>query len=140
LVWAALFLWIFLRTGNLILLMVSHAGWDAVAFLSQRWGAVAGIAILVAVVIWIAAPITWLVERNQGGRGPVWYPGQASWAQASPGYSSHGHASMGELTSGAPPGSPAGPGPPPGWQPDPAGRYWWRWWDGQRWTDYVSGP
>jgi hypothetical protein len=115
LVWAALFLWIYLRTGNVIILMISHAGWDAVAFLSQRWGAVAGAAILVAIAIWIAAPITWLVQRNNRSRQAVWAPSQAGL------------------------GSPS-VGPPPGWQPDPAGRYWWRWWDGQRWTDYVSGP
>ena len=30
-------------------------------------------------------------------------------------------------------------GPGPGsWQPDPEGRYEYRWWDGQRWTDQVS--
>jgi uncharacterized protein (AIM24 family) len=30
-------------------------------------------------------------------------------------------------------------GPGPGsWQPDPEGRYEFRWWDGQRWTDQVS--
>ena len=44
LVWAALFYWIYLRTGNAVLLMVSHAGWDAVGFLSQRWPGVAGVA------------------------------------------------------------------------------------------------
>jgi hypothetical protein len=102
LVWAALFYWIYLRTHSLILLMVSHAAWDVVGFLSQRWGAVAGFAILAAVAIWIAAPITWMVERN------------------------------------APPQTPVGP--PPGWQPDPAGQHWWRWWDGRRWTEHVSGP
>jgi hypothetical protein len=107
LVWAALFYWIYLRTGNVILLMVSHAGWDAVGFLSQRWPAVVGVGILVAVGIWIAAPITWLVERNNLQQGPV---------------------------------SPLAALPPPGWQPDPASVYRWRWWDGQRWTDYVSGP
>jgi hypothetical protein len=114
LVWGALFLWIYLRTGNLVLLMISHAGWDAVAFLSQRWSAVPAFAILVVIAIWIVAPITWLVERNRL-RPSAWDLGQ--------------------------PGSRAPRvGPPPGWQPDPAGRYWWRWWDGQRWTDYVSGP
>jgi hypothetical protein len=106
LVWAALFYWIYLRTGNVIILMVSHAGWDAVGFLSQRWPGVAGVGVLLALAIWIAAPITWLAERNDVG--------PAQW-------------------------SPSGL-PPPGWQPDPAGRYRWRWWDGQRWTDYVSGP
>jgi hypothetical protein len=115
LVWAALFYWIYLRTGNVLILMISHAGWDAIGFLSQRWTAVAGFGVLVAISIWIAAPITWLVERNKIQQGQAWYP------------------------------SPAGPGPasalpPASWQPDPAGVHQWRWWDGQRWTDYVSGP
>ena len=26
----------------------------------------------------------------------------------------------------------------PGWLPDPEGRYEYRWWDGQSWTDQVS--
>jgi hypothetical protein len=108
LVWAALFYWIYLRTGNLILLMVSHTGWDAVGFLSQRWPGVAGVGILLALAVWIAAPITWLVERNNISRAPSSSPAQPAML------------------------------PPPGWQPDPAGLYRWRWWDGQRWTDYVS--
>jgi hypothetical protein len=115
LVWAALFYWIYLRTGNIVLLMVGHTGWDAIGFLSQRWPGVAGFGILVAVAIWIAAPITWLVERNNLQQPQV--------------------------------GARGGPRPPPspdlppaGWQPDPAGLYRWRWWDGQRWTEYVSGP
>src|SRR5665213_2995423 len=30
-------------------------------------------------------------------------------------------------------------GPGPGsWQPDPEGRYEYRWWDGQNWSDQVS--
>ncbi len=72
LVWAALFYWIYLRTGNVLVLMVGHAGWDAVGFLSQRWPGVAGVGVLFAIAIWIAAPITWLVERNRPRRpGPV---------------------------------------------------------------------
>src|SRR3954462_984170 len=31
-----------------------------------------------------------------------------------------------------------GTGGPGSWQPDPEGRYEYRWWDGQRWTDQVS--
>jgi hypothetical protein len=114
-VWAAIFYWIYLRTGNVILLMVSHTAWDATGFLSQRWPGVAGVGILAVIAIWIAAPITWLVERNNRGQSRVWYPIRAG------------------------PPSPSAL-PPPGWQPDPAGLYRWRWWDGQRWTDYVSGP
>jgi hypothetical protein len=108
LVWAALFYWIYLRFRPLILLMVCHAAWDTVGFLSQRWPAVAGGAIVIAAGIWIAAPITWLVERNSPDRDAT--------------VDSH---------SGL---------PPPGWQPDPSGVHYWRWWDGRRWTDYVSGP
>jgi hypothetical protein len=107
-VWAALFYWIYLRFRPLILLMFCHAAWDTVGFLSQRWPAVAGAAIAISVCIWIAAPITWLVERNGPEQDRTFSP--------NPGL------------------------PPPGWQPDPAGVHYWRWWDGRRWTDYVSGP
>ena len=112
LVWAALFYWIYLRTGNVLVLMVAHAGWDAVGFLSQRWPGVAGVGVLFAIAIWIAAPITWLVERNRLSPSGRWRP-----AEPAPSVL-----------------------PPAGWQPDPAGVHYWRWWDGQRWTDHVSGP
>lgn len=39
--------------------------------------------------------------------------------------------------------SPETPGdaglPPASWQPDPNGEAEWRWWDGEKWTDKVSG-
>jgi hypothetical protein len=137
LVWAALFYWIYLRTRSLIVLMVCHAAWDAVGFLSQRWTGLAVVAILVAVGVWIAAPITWLVERNRPTPGLTWYPGQPhiGWPAGWQGW-----------PNGQPPptAAPQTAAPqtvaPPGWQPDPAGVHYWRWWDGQRWTDYVSGP
>lgn len=28
--------------------------------------------------------------------------------------------------------------PAASWHEDPTGRFRWRWWDGQRWTDMVS--
>jgi hypothetical protein len=55
----------------------------------------------------------------------------------------------GELAAGATPPSPApGPtpapamaaGPPAGWHPDPHGQAALRYWDGQRWTEHLSGP
>jgi hypothetical protein len=119
LVWAALFYWIYLRTRSLLLLMLCHAAWDTVGFLSQRWPAVAGVAIVGAVAIWIAAPITWLTARNAVGPGGERY--------------------RREIGFGPAPG-PAAAMAPPSWQPDPAGTHRWRWWDGQRWTSHVSEP
>jgi hypothetical protein len=119
LVWAVLFYWIYLRTRSLLLLMVGHAAWDAVGFLSQRWAFVAGIGILLVVGIWIAAPITWLVERDRTRPAPAWVPGEP-------------HPGLPPVWTGAV--------APPGWQPDPAGAHQWRWWDGERWTGYVSEP
>ena len=39
---------------------------------------------------------------------------------------------------GPAPVAPAAPGPPAGWNPDPAGRHEYRYWDGLAWTDQVS--
>jgi hypothetical protein len=131
LVWAALFYWIYLRSRSLIILMACHTAWDTVGFLSQRWTAIAGFAILLAVVIWIAAPITWLVERNNSNahQGSAW----------SPAGSHAGPPSQWPPSQWPPSQWPSG-WAPPGWQPDPAGLHYWRWWDGQRWTEHVSGP
>jgi hypothetical protein len=132
LVWAALFYWIYLRTRSLILLMICHAGWDAVGFLAQSWPAASAVGLLIGIGVCIAGPITWLVERNAVPAGG-WHPAGAA-----------GTGTIGTGTAGAgaarwgPDGSPGWA--PPGWQPDPAGIHYWRWWDGQRWTEYVSGP
>ncbi len=138
LLWAAIYYWLYLRFRQLVPLVVCHAAWDAVGFLSQRWGAVAGVALLLVAVIWVVAPILWLVERNSGtaappadGRSPAGWPpsgagGGGGWPVRSP----------------RPEPTPGGGGdqrvPPPGWHPDPAGLNRWRWWDGHRWTDHVS--
>jgi hypothetical protein len=153
LVWAALFYWIYLRTGNVLLLMVGHAGWDAVGFLSQRWPGVAGVGVLIAVAIWIAAPVTWLVERNRLNPAGPWRPpepragrpagarGEGAWHRAQPAARWAADVPAEGAWHPAQPAPELPPSlPPPGWQPDPAGRYRWRWWDGQGWTDHVSGP
>lgn len=130
LVWAAIFLWIYLRTQALIPLIVTHAVWDMVGFLSQRWAAVAGFALLVTVAIWIAAPITWAVERGDRDRAARvgWSPA-LGWSGGGPGWAAGGH-----------PYSTTAQWVPPGWHPDPSGVHHWRWWDGYAWTDHVSGP
>ena len=134
LLWAALFYWIYLRTQTLIPLIVTHSVWDAVGFLSQRWAGVAAVALLVAVGFWIAAPITWAVEKGDRDRA-----GRAAWAPGGIGWSPGGW-EPGAGAGAAGPWSPASPWIPPGWHPDPSGTHDWRWWDGYNWTDHVSGP
>ncbi|MBV9660494.1 MAG: DUF2510 domain-containing protein [Acidimicrobiales bacterium] len=113
LVWAAIYYWVYLRTRQLIPLMVCHAVWDTVGFLSTRWPAVGGVAVFVALAIGLAAPILWLTERNN--KPPSQLP-LHNWSPV--------------VFSGF--------APPPGWHPDPAGSNRWRWWDGERWTEHVS--
>jgi membrane protease YdiL (CAAX protease family) len=122
--WAAIFYWIYLRTQSLIPLMVSHAAWDADGFLSQRWGAVAVVALLVAVALWIAAPITWAVEKGDRDRAVRLASGTVGWSP------SPTRANFSSTSGWI----------PPGWHPDPSGVHYWRWWDGYRWTEHVSGP
>jgi uncharacterized protein len=127
LVWAALYYWIYLRFRSLIPMMVCHIAWDAVGFLSQRWGVIALLGVLTALGLWIAAPISWLVERSNrqqalAGAAGGWIPAPGNglaWPAKSP-----------TVQPGA---------PPPGWHPDPSGANQWRWWDGYRWTEHVSG-
>jgi hypothetical protein len=146
LVWAALYYWTYLRTRQLVPLMVCHAGWDMVGFLSGRWPGIAIGAMILVLAIWIAAPILWLVERNDKPAPiGVWvhpYQGHPGWGGAPwPGPGQTGvppRGGNGAAWSGeARPGMPS-PWPPPGWHPDPAGVNRWRWWDGHRWTEHVS--
>jgi hypothetical protein len=65
LLWAALFLWIYLRTRALLVLMVCHTLWDLSGFYSQRWPAVSAAGSLLLALLFIAAPITWLTERSK---------------------------------------------------------------------------
>ena len=126
LVWAALYYWIYLRFRSLIPLMVCHAAWDLVGFLSQRWSVVALFGVLLALGLWIAAPITWLTERSRRQRALAW--NGSGWSPTA--------------TNGAdwPASGPAvAMAAPPGWHPDPSGANQWRWWDGYRWTEHVSG-
>ncbi len=72
-VWAAMFAWLFLRSGSVIPLIVAHFLWDATIFWSQRWhwiDTARGLGALAAVIV---ATVSWLAERskrNRGGRRP----------------------------------------------------------------------
>ncbi len=72
-VWAAVFIWLFLRTGSILPMLVLHVLWDATLFTGQRWvladnlgGVVIVALILVAVVSWIVN----VISRRGGTRVP----------------------------------------------------------------------
>lgn len=114
LLWAALMYWIFLRFRQIVPMMAAHAVYDATLFVGQRFHVVIGIGVVVVAAVFVAAPITWLVERsNRASPSPGPTQPSAGWPLVQP-------------------------GPPAGWYPDPAGANRWRWWDGYRWSAHVS--
>lgn len=112
LVWASVFLWLYVRTRKLLVLMTVHFVWDACAFLAHRFPAVEVIELLLIVGFLIVGPITWLVDRHRAG------PSVPAFRDA-----------------GGVPTS------PPGWYPDPHTRAGLRYWNGVAWTEYTHpGP
>jgi len=133
LVWAAMYLWIYLRFRNLPVLVAAHFAWDLVSFLGQAAPWLVGVAVLVGLALVVAAPITWLAQRP---------PRVAEVACASGGPQPHGSPSSPVGTAYSA-GDQRGPWPggsfPPGWYPDPYHQAQWRWWDGQGWSAHVAG-
>jgi membrane protease YdiL (CAAX protease family) len=60
--WAAVFVWLFLRTGSLLPLIVVHVLWDANIFLGQRWHELQVVTAYGWVLLVLAATVTWLVD------------------------------------------------------------------------------
>jgi membrane protease YdiL (CAAX protease family) len=114
LIWGSVFIWLYLRTRSLLPIIAVHVGWDATVFMGQRWPVAIMFGLLIVLAMWIASPITWLVERWNRRLAASAEPVVAT-APAWPGYYA-----------------------PPGWRPDPWGQYRWRWWDGVRWTDATA--
>jgi hypothetical protein len=90
LIWASVFLWLFLRTRSLLPLIAVHCYWDLYVTFARHSGLVAGLSFLGIIVLLIAAPISWLVQRASVGEAsvapavplPSWYPdpsGQHAW-------------------------------------------------------------
>jgi membrane protease YdiL (CAAX protease family) len=67
-IWAAVFVWLFLRTGSVIPLIIVHFGWDATIFWSQRWHAVATGRAVFGLLAIVLAAVTWLAELIGRGR------------------------------------------------------------------------
>lgn len=70
-VWAAVFIWLYLRTGSVIPLIIVHFFWDATIFWTQRWHWVGVAAVYVSIAVIIAAPVSWRAGRGRPRtRGP----------------------------------------------------------------------
>ncbi len=90
-VWAAVFIWLFMRFRTIVPLVALHSFWDVSITLADRWRAVGGLVTLGYLTLFVAAFIVWLVERDRrrhppgGGLAvhpPGWYPdpwGSGGW-------------------------------------------------------------
>lgn len=80
-VWAALFVWLFLRSGSVLPLIIVHVLWDASIFLGQHWHVVRIITVFAWLLLLLTAVITWLIEASGRRAGP---PGAAPGGAATP--------------------------------------------------------
>ena len=60
--WAAIFVWLFLRTGSVLPLIVVHVFWDANIFLGQRWHEVQVATATAWIMLVLVAALTWFVD------------------------------------------------------------------------------
>jgi membrane protease YdiL (CAAX protease family) len=63
-VWAAVFVWLFLRSGSVVPMIVVHFLWDLSIFFELKWHAFAVGRASAFVLLPIAAGITWLADRR----------------------------------------------------------------------------
>ena len=84
LVWASVFLWLFLRFRTIVALIVVHSFWDISIVAAHYWSPAAGLTVLAWGALLLTSFITWLIHRSERGRptGPVlappgWYPDPA---------------------------------------------------------------
>lgn len=68
--WAVIFIWLFLRTGSIIPLIIVHFCWDASIFWSQQHHIVGVFAALAVLILLLASFVSWLADLIGGpGRG-----------------------------------------------------------------------
>lgn len=116
-VWAAIFVWIFLRGGSLIPLIIVHFLWDLILFLQQKWHVVATVGVVYVVVLLLTAVISWPVDaaRRRAQRAALaayTLPPQPGWG-GPPVAAPYGLAPGGPPLYGPPPVGPPLGGPPP---------------------------
>jgi membrane protease YdiL (CAAX protease family) len=104
-IWAAVFVWLFLRTGSVLPLIVVHFLWDTTVFLGQHWHVVQIASAYAWLILLLAAGLSWLVDLKARHPGP---PGGSPWAASHQGAAPPVAASP--LNSdGSGPAGPAGP-------------------------------
>ena len=73
-VWATVFIWLFLRTGSILPLIVVHIAWDANIFLGQRWHAIPLVSANGYLLLFVVAGLTWLGDvraRSAARQAPL---------------------------------------------------------------------
>jgi membrane protease YdiL (CAAX protease family) len=104
-IWAAVFVWLFLRTGSVLPLIVVHFLWDTTVFLGQHWHVVQIASAYAWLILLLAAGLSWLLDLKARHPGP---PGGSPWAASHQGAAPPVAASP--LNSdGSGPAGPAGP-------------------------------
>lgn len=69
-VWAAVFVWLYLRSGSVLPLIIAHVLWDASIFLGQHWHVLRAVSAFAWLLLLLAAVITWLVEVSSRHTAP----------------------------------------------------------------------
>jgi membrane protease YdiL (CAAX protease family) len=117
--WAAVFVWLFLRTGSVLPLIVVHVLWDANIFLSQRWHEVQLATANAWILLVLVSALTWLADvrarraqRPVAGAQPRAGPAQPPRAAPAPTAAASEHASSTPPQPPQPPLSAASLDPP----------------------------
>jgi membrane protease YdiL (CAAX protease family) len=112
-VWATVFIWLFLRTGSILPLIVVHIAWDASIFLGQRWHAIPLASASVYLLLFVVATLTWLGDfRARSLARPAPLDGMLVTAPRAAGPLTTGPLTTGPLTTGPPAVGPPATGPP----------------------------
>src|SRR5262249_29268141 len=68
--WAAVFVWLFVRTGSVLPLVGGPIIWDISIFLGQRWHSNSIINAHRSILLCLAAGVTWLIDLKTRRTGP----------------------------------------------------------------------
>lgn len=79
-IWAAMFIWLYLRFRTIVPLIVAHSCWDVLATLVHYWRGVAVVDVAAWLALFLTAFITWLVWRGNraAATGPLLAPRAAA--------------------------------------------------------------